>query len=88
MALVEVAEAVYRGRVELPEGLARWAAALLTSGSFVFVDLTWEIVLVAEGLYRIRERGDRLIAATAIFYGYPLITRDPAIIEAGVETVW
>lgn len=88
MALVEVAEAAHRGRIELPDGFAGWAAALLASGVFVFVDLTWEIVLVAQGLHQIRERGDRLIAATALHLGHALITRDPEIEAAGVETMW
>lgn len=52
------------------------------------VDLTAAIVLRAEALYDIRERGDRLIAATAAVLDVPLITRDPEIGRAGVEVVW
>jgi predicted nucleic acid-binding protein len=37
----------------------------------------------------IPERGDRLIAATALELDYPLITRDPEIAAAaGLELIW
>jgi predicted nucleic acid-binding protein len=53
------------------------------------VDLGVEIVMKAEELYAIRERGDRLIAATAAVLDLPLITRDPEIANAaGVELLW
>jgi predicted nucleic acid-binding protein len=43
------------------------------------VDLGVEIRVKAEELYSIRERGDRLIAATAAVLALPLVTRDPEI---------
>ena len=46
------------------------------------------MVLRAETLYRIPERTDRLIAATAAALDYPLITRDARIREAGVNVIW
>jgi predicted nucleic acid-binding protein len=43
----------------------------------------------AEGLYNIPERGDRLIAATAVHLGCPLLTNDPAITRSPtVATLW
>jgi len=51
--------------------------------------LTAEIVYLAQRLYAILERGDRLIAATALALDLPLITRDPQIAAAaGVECLW
>jgi PIN domain nuclease of toxin-antitoxin system len=75
--LVEVAEAIRRGGLRFDGGfLAVGARALLASGGFAAADLTAAVVLEAEGLYAIPERGDRLIAATAVHLECPLITRD------------
>jgi PIN domain nuclease of toxin-antitoxin system len=87
--LVEVAEASRRGGLRLDGGFSRWARALLASGRFVAADLTGAVVLEADGLYAIRERGDRLIAATAVHLECPLITCDPALARVpSLSTVW
>jgi PIN domain nuclease of toxin-antitoxin system len=67
----------------------RWTERLLASRGFAAVDLTAAIVLQAESLYAIPERGDRLIAATAVSLECPLITNDPAIARLpNVKTIW
>lgn len=89
LALVEVGEAIRRGEVRFADTFSGWVAKLLSSRRFIPVDLTLDVLLRAEELYGIPERGDRLIAATAAHLGYPLITRDPEIAAAaGVEVVW
>lgn len=89
LVLAEISEAVHRGQVQLPDGVVRWGQRLFSSGRFFPVDLTWAIVQRAEELYAVPERGDRLIAATALELGYPLITRDHEITAAAqVETIW
>jgi PIN domain nuclease of toxin-antitoxin system len=89
LVLVEVAEAVRRGVVKCDAGFSRWATRLLAAGGFVASDLTPEIVLAAELLYAIPERGDRLIAATAVHLECPLITNDPEIARLpSLQTVW
>lgn len=89
VVLVEVFEAARSGIIHLELGTAVWAEQLFSSGGFLPADLTVDIVLRAEGLYAIPERGDRLIAATAAHLGFPLITRDPEIAElAAVPVVW
>lgn len=89
ITLVELLEAEHRGDVELVGGGEAWARGLLGSGSFFEAPLTAEIVLRAQELYSIPERGDRLIAATAAHMDLPLITRDPEIAQAGgVEILW
>lgn len=89
LVLVEVAEAIRRGALRFEGGFSRWARALLASGRFVAADLTSDVVLEADGLYAIRERGDRLIAATAVHLECPLITRDPAFARVpSLATVW
>ena len=87
--LVEVAEAIRRGGLRLDGGFSRWTRGLLASRGFAAADLTADVVLEADGLYAIRERGDRLIAATAVHLECPLITRDPALARLpSLTTVW
>jgi PIN domain nuclease of toxin-antitoxin system len=89
IVLVEIGEAVQKGAVELGVGFEAWTKALLSSGRYHPVDLTPAIVLRAQSLFAIPERGDRLIAATAAELDCPLITRDPAITAAaGVDILW
>ena len=89
MALVEIAEASRRGVIELRDGFANWCDRLLSSPYFIALDLSLDVVLKAEELYAIKERGDRLIAATAVVFDLPLVTRDPNMADAaGVEVVW
>jgi PIN domain nuclease of toxin-antitoxin system len=89
LAVVELGEAMRRGQVRLPSGVVPFARQLFATGRFIPVDPTWEIVQRAEELAMIPERGDRLIAATAVELGYPLITRDPEIAAAAeVELIW
>ena len=87
--LAEVLEAEHRGDIEMEGGGEAWVRGLLGSGSLFEAPLSAEIVLRAQALFSIPERGDRLIAATAAHMDLPLITRDPEIARAaGVETLW
>lgn len=89
IVLVEVAEIVRAGRIDLGRAFAEWEEALFASGKYIPAALTREVVRSAEALYRIPERGDRLIAATALRLGCALITRDPAIGKAtDVPMIW
>lgn len=87
--MVEVGEAVWRGTVRFDDGYDAWLDSLLATGRYLAADLTVAVVRRAQSLYSIRERGDRLIAATAAELELPLITRDPAIADAaGVDLIW
>jgi PIN domain nuclease of toxin-antitoxin system len=89
LALVELGEACHTDRVTLSLPFEEWARLAFASGKYHEAELTAEIVYIAQGLYAIAERGDRLIAATAVALDLPLITRDPQIAAAaGVECVW
>jgi PIN domain nuclease of toxin-antitoxin system len=89
LVLVEIAEAVRRGALRFDGGFTRWAGLLLASSGFASADLTTDVVLEAEALCAIPERGDRLIAATAVAHECPLITRDPAFARIpSLTTVW
>lgn len=89
--LVELGEACHRGRITISTAVPfeEWARAAFASGNYHEAALTAEIVYIAQRLYTIGERGDRLIAATAVALDLPLITRDPEIGKAaGVECLW
>jgi PIN domain nuclease of toxin-antitoxin system len=91
IALVELGEACHRGTVAVSTGVSieEWARSAFASGKYHEAALTAEIVYVAQRLYAIAERGDRLIAATAVALDLPLITRDPEIATAAeVECLW
>jgi PIN domain nuclease of toxin-antitoxin system len=89
LAVVELGEAVRRGQVRLSSDVVSFSRQLFSTGRFIPVDLTWDIVQRAEELLVIPERGDRLIAATALELDYPLITRDPEIAAAAnLELIW
>ncbi len=89
IVLVELGEACHRERVTLSLSLEEWARLAFASGKYHEAELTAEIVYVAQALHTIAERGDRLIAATAVALDLPLITRDPQIAAAaGVECLW
>src|SRR6202040_2230816 len=89
LVLAELGEACHRDRVTLALSFEEWARAAFASGKYHEAELSAEIVYVAQRLYAIAERGDRLIAATAVSLDLPLITRDPDIASAaGVECLW
>ncbi len=89
LALAELGEACHKGRVTLSVPFEEWAGAAFGSGKYHEAELTAEIVYVAQRFYAIPERGDRLIAATAVVLELPLITRDPEIQKTtGVECIW
>jgi PIN domain nuclease of toxin-antitoxin system len=90
ISLVEIIYLTEKGR--LPEGALRRLENALTaadSGLTMYpLDqaVAWSVRRISRD--RIPDMPDRIIAATALTLGLPLITRDAAIRAAGVETVW
>ncbi|MFQ5680205.1 MAG: PIN domain-containing protein [Gemmatimonadota bacterium] len=89
IVLVEVGEAAWRGRVRLRGGFSSWTLGLFSNPSYVPLEPTTAVVLRAQELYGISERSDRLIAASALELGCPVMTADPEITaHPEVETLW
>jgi PIN domain nuclease of toxin-antitoxin system len=88
LVLDEVGELARRGIIMLAGGLEGWTRALFSSARFFPAELSVDVVLQAESLRGIPEPHDRLIAATALYLGYPLVTKDKRIAEAGVNVMW
>ncbi len=87
--LAAVGELVHLGRVQLPRSFEEWLDDLLGSKVYIPADLTADVVRTAQNLFAFPERGDRLIAATAVALGVPLMTRDGEIAAcAQVERLW
>lgn len=89
-ALIEISEAVHKGAGFLNGPFDAFLDHLeRTPSRYHIVPLTAAIVARSHTLFAIPERGDRLIAATAAELDYPIITRDPAIVDViGLDHVW
>jgi PIN domain nuclease of toxin-antitoxin system len=90
ISLVETVYLIERGRVPF-EAMHRLEAGLKDSASGLLVKSVDEAV--AQAVYKIPrdvvpDMPDRIIAATALHLGLPLITRDRRIQSAGVNTIW
>jgi len=93
LSSISVVEAIYLAeKARLP----RLALDLLTEAlapsdaSIVLVPLDLQIARAVERIPRalIPDMPDRIIAATALHLGLPLVTRDAKIQAAGVRTIW
>lgn len=89
VALVEIGEAMWRGRFEPQGGLDAWQERLFSNPAFQPASLTVAMAIRAHGLHAIPERTNRLLAATALELECPLITHDAEIAASGeVATLW
>lgn len=91
ICLVEVSEAIERGRISLALPFERWVEALFAAGPYIPADLTADVVVAAHSLRAIPERRDRLIAATALVLECDLLSRDEHIAKAvrgQINLVW
>jgi PIN domain nuclease of toxin-antitoxin system len=88
MTVVECSEMAQRGRwrgVSFP----RWMDALAEAPGFLVAPVTADTVRRSHDCFAVPERGDRLLVATALELGVPLVTRDATIAASGlVRTIW
>ena len=64
-------EAVRLGALRTAVPVSSWLEGLFSMGPFQFAALTREVLEAGERLYSIPDRGDRLIAATAVALDVP-----------------
>ena len=90
VCLVEIAYLIEKGK--LPGPLFDRIVQMLRDGqtSLTAVSFTMEMADTLRGISRllIPEMPDRMIAATAVALGVPLVTRDQRIRNSGVPTIW
>ena len=90
ISIVETIYLIERGRVPL-EAIQRLEASLKDSASGLIVAPVDAVV--ADAVYKVPRSAvpdmpDRIIAATALHLGLPLITRDRRLQAAGIQTIW
>jgi PIN domain nuclease of toxin-antitoxin system len=90
ISLVEIVYLVERGRIAGDAFDILLSRLSQDNPAFTVIPLDSRI---AEALRRISRKlvpdmPDRIIAATALYFGLPLITRDRRLQAAGIETIW
>ena len=73
------------------EALNRLETALLSGNTVLqVVDLTVDIVRLLSRVPRdeVPDMPDRIIAATALYFGVPVISRDNQIRSSAIPTIW
>ena len=90
ISLVEVVYLVEKGKLP-PIVLDRLTTALSEPNSgFLIAPLDLPVVLAVPQISRdmVPDMPDRIIAATALHLGLPLVTRDSEIAQTGIKTIW
>jgi PIN domain nuclease of toxin-antitoxin system len=90
MSVFEVAMLVERGRLRLDRLPLAWLREALAQSRCSLFPLTPEIAVRAVGLSTaLGDPADRLIAATALEHGCPLVTKDARMSDlGGLDVVW
>ena len=90
ISLVEIVYLVEKGKLP-PIVLDRLTSSLSEPDSgFIIVPLDLPVALAIPRISRdtVPDMPDRIIAATALHLGLPLVTRDSEIAKTGIKTIW
>src|SRR5438094_3374693 len=90
VSLVEVVYLVERGRIAA-DAFERFTGELSRDNpAFTVVPLDSQIANALRKISRnlVPDMPDRIIAATALHLGLPLVTRDRRLQSAGIQTIW
>jgi PIN domain nuclease of toxin-antitoxin system len=89
---ISIVEIIYlEEKNEIPQGFITWLLGSLQSLPFVIVPLDINIIQVIRQIPRtlVPEMPDRVIVATALALGVPLVTKDHTIRQCGlVQVIW
>jgi len=90
VSLVEIVYLTERGRIAA-EALDRLVSELRSPNpAFTIASLDSAVALAVRRIPRsvVPDMPDRIIAATALHLGLPLVTRDRRLQAAGIQTIW
>jgi PIN domain nuclease of toxin-antitoxin system len=90
VSLVEVVYLVERGRIA-SDAFERFVRELgQANPAFQVVPLDYNVANALRSVPRdaVPDMPDRIIAATALHLGLPLVTRDRRLQSAGIQTIW
>jgi PIN domain nuclease of toxin-antitoxin system len=91
ISMWEVAMLAHRSRILLDLPIGEWIEKALAGTKTVTLPITVPVAVTA-GTFSydvVRDPADRLIVATALAHGVPLVTKDERIRRAAVvETIW
>lgn len=90
VSLVEVVYLVERGRIAA-DAFERFVRELgQDNPAFKVFPLDYNVASVLRSIPRdiVPDMPDRIIAATALHLGLPLVTRDRRLQSAGIQTIW
>lgn len=89
ITLWESAMLVEKKRIMLERDVLEWLRDAIENTGAEVLPLTPEIAVASTALGDLRDPSDRLIAATALTHGVPLVTKDERIQRSGVvATIW
>lgn len=80
ISIFEVGLLVAKGRVALDRPLATWAVNLIADSSIDVIDITVDVAVIASALDEFHgDPADRMLYASALVSGRPLVTKDARI---------
>jgi len=89
ITLWEIAMLVEKKRITLERDVLDWLQDAIDDTGAEVLPLTPQIAVAATTFPELRDPSDRLIAATALTHGVPLVTKDERIQRSGVvATIW
>lgn len=79
-----------KGRITLKPGFPEWISSALATGAATLLIADIDVVTAQRKLPESfhADPADRLIAATSILSGYPLVTHDSRIANSGACKIW